>query len=197
MNFELIQCVKGLSDDKVKLLLMCCGNSPSNLSSDLKDYVTGDIVLQPVNEPPDDNSISGSEWAVDSVEESIRIHLESEMTPTAEEIAEREFVKRRRKEEEEFRQEQIERKLVEKPTEKPEVSLNNSPASSSNDSTNRTDSNDSTKPKPQLSTHPVAILRRAQYENNKKNPEWMKKKAESAKKYRDAKRNSKLPEPTE
>ena len=79
MNFELIQCVKGLSDDKVKLLLMCCGNSPSNLSSDLKDYVMSDIVLQPVNEPPDDNSISGSEWAVDSVEESIRIHLESDV----------------------------------------------------------------------------------------------------------------------
>ena len=40
------------------------------------------------------------------------------------------------------------------------------------------------KPTEQLSTHPVAVMRRIEYEKNRNNPEWMAKKAETARRYR-------------
>ena len=50
------------------------------------------------------------------------------------------------------------------------------------------------KPVEELSNHPVAVLRRNQYEANKNNPEYMKKKSETARRYREKAKAKKLAE---
>jgi len=50
------------------------------------------------------------------------------------------------------------------------------------------------KPVEELSEHPVAVLRRAQYEANKGNPEYMKKKSQTARRYREKAKLKKLAE---